>query len=478
MTDLPTGDAAPAAGAAQPPRVMGFSDLVLFYVVTGISLRWIATAAAAGPSSVAIWGIAWLCFYMPLALSVLELSSRYPDEGGLYVWSKHAFGDFAGYMSGFSYWTSNLPYFPAVLYFAASNALYIRGDRWVFLASKASYYIWFSLIALTLITVLNLVGLDIGKWLHNVGAFGMWIPAVIVMVMGVYAWHRFGAATTFTARAMIPHTQWKDMGLWATLIFAFGGCETASFIAGEIKNPRRAMPRALLSAGVLVAVCYIGGTICVLLALPSHQVNDLQGLMQAITATAGKVGWYAVIPVAAALIALSNLGSSGAYLAATARLPFVAGIDRFLPPAFGRLHPHWGTPYVALILQAAIGALFIFLAQAGTSVKGAYDILVSMGILTYFVPYLYLFAALFKLQTAPAGPEVIRVPGGVGVAKLVACVGFTTTLVTIVLSLIPPPDEPNKALAVVKIIGSSGVLLGTGAWFYHLKRRKRTNLSA
>ena len=177
------------------------------------------------------------------------------------------------------------------------------------------------------------------------------------------------------------------------------------------------------------------------------------------------------------MIALSNLGASGAYLAATARLPFVAGIDRFLPPVFGRLHPRWGTPYVALILQAAIGALFIFLAQAGTSVKGAYDILVSMGILTYFVPYLYLFAAMYRLQCEPAGIEVIRVPGGTRVAKLVACVGFTTTAITIILSLLPPPDEPNKVLAVGKIIGSSGVLLGLGALFYYLKQRERRKLA-
>ena len=103
---------------------------VLFYVVTGISLRWIATAAAAGPSSIVIWVGAWFCFYTPLALSVLELSSRYPGEGGLYVWSKRAFGDFSGFMSAWTYWTSNLPYFPAVLYFAASNILFMRQNAW------------------------------------------------------------------------------------------------------------------------------------------------------------------------------------------------------------------------------------------------------------------------------------------------------------------------------------------------------------
>ena len=86
-----------------------------------------------------------------------------------------------------------------------------------------------------------------------------------------------------------------------------------------------------------------------------------------------------------------------------ARLPFVAGLDRFLPPAFGSLHPRWKTPWVALLTQFFLGAVFIFLGQAGTSVKGAYDVLVSMGVITYFIPYLYLFAAMIKLQREPAG---------------------------------------------------------------------------
>ena len=468
-----TAVAGPAGERHTPPRVMGFGDLVLFYVVTGISLRWIATAAAAGPSAIVIWIAAWFLFYTPLALSVLELSSRHPEEGGLYVWTKRAFGDFSGYMSGWSYWTSNLPYFPAVLYFAASNALYIRGSRWTSLSGDARFYIWFSLIALSLITILNVIGLNIGKWLHNAGAIGMWLPVMIIVAMGLYAWYRFGSATSFTVASMTPGIHLKDMVFWATLTFAFGGCEAGSFMADEIKNSRRTIPRALLVAGLVVTFCYVIGTVCVLLAMPSSQVSDLQGLMQAITRTADRLGWFAVIPVAAALIALSNLGAAGAYLASVARLPFVAGIDRFLPPAFGRLHPRWGTPYVALILQFLCAIVFVFLAQVGTSVSGAYDVLVSMGIITYFIPYLYLFAAMFKLQREPAGADIIRVPGGKPMAKLISCVGFATTVATILLSLVPSPDETNKVLATVKVVGLTGALLGGGALLYYLARRKQ-----
>ena len=454
----------------RPKKAMGFRDLILFYVVTGISLRWIATAAAAGPSSIVIWIGAWLAFYTPLALSVLELSSRYPNEGGLYVWSKRAFGDFSGFISAWTYWTSNLPYFPAILYFAASNALFIRSGAWGHLSNNATFYIAFSLIALAVVTWLNVIGLDVGKWLHNLGALAMWVPVLIVIGMGMIAWHRFGSATAFTPHTLIPKIHLNDIIFWSVLTFAFGGCETASFMGEEIKNARRTIPFALLVAGLTVTFCYIVGTVSVMLALPPSEVSDLQGLMQAIAKTAERIGWQGVIPFAAFMIALSNLGAAGAYLAAVARLPFVAGIDRFLPPVFGALHPRWRTPWVALVVQASLGAVFVFLGQAGTSVKGAYDVLVSMGVITYFIPYLYLFAAMFKLQSEPAGPDVIRVPGGKPVARLVAIVGFITTSLTIAISLLPPPDEPNKPLAVIKVVGLCGLLVLIGVAIFYQPR--------
>jgi len=465
---------APAASSAEllrPKRAMGFLDLMLFYVVTGVSLRWIATAASAGPSAVIIWFGAWLTFYTPLALSVIELSSRYPQQGGLYVWSKRAFGDFPGFLCAWIYWTSNLPYFPAVLYFAGSNFLYMRGERWNYLSGDVNFYIIFSIATLSVITIMNVIGLDVGKWLHNVGALAMWLPVVIILVMGFIAWRRFGSATPFNAATMIPSTHFKDMIFWSTLTFAFGGCETASFMAEEIKNTRRTIPFALFTGGLVVTFCYVLGTVGVLLALPRDQVSNLQGLMPAITRTTGRVGFFWIIPVAAGLIALSNLGAAGAYLAAVARLPFVAGIDRFLPPVFGKLHPRWGTPYVALILQALCGVLFIFLGQAGTTVKGAYDVLVSLGVITYFLPYLFLFAAMFRLQREPAGPDVIRVPGGKPVALLLSVVGFTTALLTIALSFIPSPGETNPTLAVIKVTGGTVVLLAIGAILYWVGKR-------
>ena len=379
-------------------------------------------------------------------------------------------------LTGWIYWTSNLPYFPAVLYFAASNVLFMRQTAWEHLSNNATFYIVFSLLTLSAATLMNIVGLDVGKWLHNIGALAMWIPVAIVIVMGFVAWHRYGSATSFTLHSMTPSFHFNDIIFWSVLTFAFGGCETASFMGEEIKNARRSIPFALLFGGVTVTICYILGTVCVLLALPSTEVNSLQGLVQAVSKTASRVGFPGVLPVAAFLIALSNIGAAGAYLAAVARLPFVAGLDRFLPPAFGALHPRWKTPWVALLTQFALGVVFIFLGQAGTSVRGAYDVLVSMGVIFYFIPYLYLFASMIRLQREPAGPDVIRVPGGKSVARLVATVGFLTTTLTIALSLIPQPDEPNKPLALLKILGGTGALVVVGVLIYMAGKRRAARL--
>lgn len=452
--------------AVHPPRVLGFTDVALLLIVTGISIRWIATAAAAGPHAIVIWGGAFLCFYIPFAAAVLELSSRYPDEGGLYAWTRRAFGDFPAFTAGWCYWTSNLPYFPAVFYFAASNALYVGGGEFAWLQSSPAYFMWFAFTALALIAGLNIIGLKHARWLTNIGAYGMWVPIAVLGVLAVIAWSTRGSATEFTGATMTPSVEIKDMIFWASLAFAFSGCETASFMSGEIRNARRVIPRALLTSGLVVAACYILGTAAVLVILPSGQVDGMSGVLQAVSTVANQFGWWWIAPVVALLITFGNLGAAGGFLAATSRIPFAAGIDRMLPSAFGRLHPRYGTPHVAILVQALLGAVFVFLGQAGTSVKGAYDVLVSMGIITAFLPFLFVFLALIRLQREPAGPDVIRVPGGKPVAIALGILGMATTLCAIGLAMLPAADEPNKALAVIKIVGLTAALLGAGWVIY------------
>jgi glutamate:GABA antiporter len=454
-------------------RELGFLDLTLFYIAGGLSLRWIATAAAAGPSTILIWIFACLFFFVPLAACVLELSARYPQEGGLYVWTQLAFGDFSGFLAAWTYWMSNLPYFPAVLYFGAGSLLFAfpHGEK---LTNTGNYYLLFALVCLALITMFNVRGLKFGKWLNSFGAFGSWVPIIILLMLAGVSVFRFGSATKFTAANMTPHADLKNAIFWSTIFFAFGGCESGSFMGEEIKNARRTIPRALVASGIVLAGSYIAGTIAMLVALPSSAISGVGGFASAVQVMCARLGLSWIVVVIALLVALNSIGGAASFLSSTSRLPFVAGIDHYLPQAFGRVHAKWGTPWIAIIFYGLAGMLCAVLSQAGSSVQSAYDLLVSMSIITYFIPFVFLFLAMIRLQREPVPPGVTRLPGGKPLAILLASVGLITTVLTIVLATIPPDDEPHKGFAIAKVIGSTFLLVGAGVVVFLSRRWRRT----
>jgi amino acid transporter len=453
-------------------RTLGLGDVVLFFVVAGSNLQWVATAAAAGASAIPIWAIGALAMFAPLSIAVVFLASHHPDEGGLYVWSKRAFGPFAGFITGWTYWASNLPYFPALLYFAAGNALFIGGSNGGALSATPAYFIAVALAGLTLATIVNVYGLQVGKWLNNAGAISRWTVTLLLIGLGALAWLHFGSATPIDAASMRPSLHIKDIIFWSVIAFAWTGPEAMPFMGGEIKNPRRTIPLGLAIAAPAIAVIYIGGTVAVLAALLPHDVNPSSGVMQAIGHVSTRLGWTGLTPLAALLVALSCVGSAGAWLGAVARIPFVAGIDRYLPSAFGRMHPKWGSPVAALVTQSVIAAVFIFLGQGGTSVRGAYDVLVSSTVVITMMPFLFLFAAALKLRAERQTPEMVPIPGGKFTVSLAALVGLATTVSAIVFAGFPADDDPNKVLAVVKVIGLTALMLLSGIAVYLLGRRK------
>lgn len=453
-------------------RTLGLPDVVLFFVVAGSNLQWVATAAAAGASSIPVWLIGGLAMFAPLSIAVVFLSSHHPDEGGLYVWSKRAFGPFAGFITGWTYWASNLPYFPASLYFAAGNALFIGGSNGGRLSASPAYFIVVALAGLALATIVNVYGLQIGKWLNNAGAISRWVVTLLLVALGALTWWKFGTATQINAATMRPGLQIKDVIFWSVIAFAWTGPEALPFMGGEIKRPRRTIPLGLALAAPAIAVIYIVGTLCVLAALVPHAVNPSSGVMQAIEHVATRFGWTALTPIAAALVALSCIGSAGAWLGAVARIPFVAGIDHYLPAAFGRMHPRWGSPVAALVTQAGIAAIFIFLGQSGTSVRGAYDVLVSSTVVITLVPFLFLFASALKLRAERWTPELFPIPGGKWTVAIAALIGLATTITGIVFAGFPADDDPNKALAVVKVVGLTAMMLFSGVAIYLIGRRR------
>jgi glutamate:GABA antiporter len=452
-------------------REMGFVDLLLFLVITSLGIMSLAKAGEAGPAGVTFWVIAAFVFYLPLALCVIILSSRYPGEGGLYLWSHEAFGAFAGFITGWAYWVSILPALPAFLYVIAGSAIYLGGRQWQHLAHDPAYFILASLACLALVTVLNVVGLRVGKWLHNAGAVGTWVAAVVLIVLAFLAWAEHGPATNLAAEQFVPTVGLREAVLWSVMVASLTGLEAASVFGGEIKNPRR-LPLAIVLAAVLVIVTRIVGTLAVLVAIPAEELSGSGSFMQAVDRVSARAGVRALLPAVALLVVIGHVGGLGAWSATGARLPMVAGLDRSLPAAFARIHPRWGSPYVALLFQALVVAVLVVIGQAGTSTKGAFDVFLSMTLIPTFIPFVYMFAAAIKVQGGEPGSGRMRTPVGRWAAKSICGLGLLTTVVSTGLAVLPPSDEPSKGLYVVKVVGLAILLLGAGVLVYLAGRRR------
>jgi glutamate:GABA antiporter len=464
------------SGEPQLKRALGLTDVTLYLVTACSSMQWVATAATAGPSALTVWLLGAASMFLPLSVCSVWLASRYPDEGGMYVWSGRAFGPFTAFLTGWTYWTANLPYFAGMLYFAAANTLWLSGSGRHSLDNEPAWFMSFALAALILGTVLNVLGLSVSKWLSSAGAVARCGATALLLGLGVWSWQYAGSATQFSLASLRPGFSLDELLFWSAIAFAFAGPESVSLMGAEIRAPRRTVPRALLLAAPLILLVYVGGTFSVLVAVPAGELNPMHAVMQAIDRVGTHVGIGWLTPLGALLVTLTCLGSTSAYLGSVARIPFVAGIDHLLPKGFGRLHPRYGTPANALITQSAIAMLFAVLGQAGTTVKGAYEVLVNMMVVTTLLPFLPLFGAAIRLSRGPRTPDEARIPGGRIMVKAMGALGILSTLIAVGLSLLPRADEPNKALAVSKVLGLSLLLLAIGAGLYWNGMRRRARL--
>src|SRR5437016_9990365 len=167
-------------------RALSLGDLVLFNIVAVIGLRWLATSAKAGPSALVLWLLAGLFFFVPQGLAVVELSSRFPNEGGIYVWTRRALGEGHGFLCGWCYWVNNVLYYPNLLISTAVIATYIFGTNASGLSNSWAYVLPMTLGTLWLAVLINIVGVRTGKWLQNAGGVGTYVPGLILILLGVY----------------------------------------------------------------------------------------------------------------------------------------------------------------------------------------------------------------------------------------------------------------------------------------------------
>lgn len=444
-------------------RALKLRDLILLNIVAVYTPSTLSQSLQLGKFGLLFWTLAVLAFMLPYGAALADLSLKYPREGGVYAWTRMAFGDAHGFVCGWCYWVNTFLYVPSIFLGLAAVAALLGGAQTAWLNENQTVVVGVACLALWLSAGLHIVGLGQGKWLQNIGAFGR--IAIAVGLLAAAGWKLF--ATGSPAAQSLPGNElslWHTLALWPFVLNALVGLDLGSAMSEEAAAPSRDIPRSLVVGGVAVGVAYLLTYGAVLLTgVP--ETNVIYGHVQAINAVITQAGVGAAL---AAFIVLTELlgllGSGAAWLAAPARVPFAIGLDHYLPAAFARVHPRFGTPYVALLVQAATATLLIFINTYGASLQEAYLALLGGSIVLVLVTYAYLFAAWLKLSDR----------GTVRIRSLSA-IGLSGTLAAIAACFIPPPVVAGVIGFELKIIGAVVFMVVCGLGLYWLGRGAQTS---
>ncbi len=459
---------------SNPPhlkRVLGRWDLVLLFVVAVFNLNVAPSVAANGGVTIWLWIISVLLFFLPQGIAVIELSHRYPGEGGVYLWAKEVFGDFHGFLSGWCYWTNNMLYVPTVMLYFVGVSVYVLGPGHQELAENKIFALITSLGLLALLTALNIAGLGVGKWINNAGAIGTGVAAAVLIGLGIVVSLHFGTHLT-AAEFRIPADYRSTLNAFGVICFGLVGLELASVMGDEIRDPVRDMPQAVAWGGIISGALYIGATLTLLIAISKSDISVLQGIVQAVGQMSQRIGISWIIIPFALMLSFSIAGIGSAWMGGSARIPFVAGLDSYMPGWLGKIHPKYATPYAALIVQAIVSAALVVLNFAGGErVQGAFQRMLSLAVVLQLVPFLYMFAALVKfgLKRNNAGRY------GRATLLLSGAAGFVTTFLGISLVFFPAQQIASVFSYEVWMVGGTAFFIALAAFFFFVYGRHKLN---
>jgi amino acid transporter len=431
-------------------RELGLRDITLFAIACIIGTRWIASAAHAGPGSILLWLLAAIFFLIPLSIAVAALTVRHPVAGGLYRWTRADFGPWHGFLAFWIYWTGIAFWFPSAAMFYVSIALSSAG----FSESRLSLVVA-SLGAIWIALGTNLVGVRIGKWTENLGGSAAWILGALLVIVACLVWRHRGSATVFH---LAPVLSWETVSFWATIAYAMSGLEMVGLMGGEIRDPKRNLPRAAVISSVFATLFYIGTSAALMIVLRPGQISELNGLAQ-MAAAAGRMLGAPWLPGMVVLLALATaIGQFGGLGASVSRIPFAAGVDHLLPAAFAKIHPRWNTPYISILTLGSVASGLLIALQFGDTIRAAYQTLVSLMVIAGFLPYLYIFSSAWK-----AGKRWSAI-SGIGV-----------TVLAVVCSLVPTAEIHNVWLFELKLAAGTLAILASG-WLIYERFKSRGGL--
>src|SRR5262249_55740809 len=447
-------------------------DLVLLFVVAIFNLNVVPSIAANGGVTVWLWLIALAFFFWPQGIAVIELAQRYPGEGGVYLWAKEVFGDFHGFLSGWCYWTNNMLYVPTVMLYFVGVSVFALGPNHASLADSKNLAMIASIALLAFLTFLNVIGLGVGKWMNNIGGIGTFVAASVLITLGVIVADRFGTPVTW-AEFHIPADPKFVLNSFGVICFGLVGLELASVMGDEIRDPGKDLPVSVAWGGILSGALYIGATLTLLVAISKNEISVLQGIVQAVSHMSTRVGVGWIIAPFAVMLSLSIAGIGSAWMGGSARIPFVAGLDSYMPSAMGKVHARYATPHVALIVQAIVSLLLIVLNfTLSGGVQEAFQKMLSAAVVLQLIPFLYVFAALLKfaLRREFEGGRYHR-----GTLMFAGAAGVVTTMLAIIVAFFPAKQITSLWRYEASMFGITLGFIALALFFFYGYGRLKTS---
>ena len=475
-----------ATSIASLKRTLRLPDLILLNIVAVYTPNTLAQNIQLGKLGILIWALGILAFMWPYGTAISQLSRLVPREGGVYAWTQLAFGNFHGFICGWCYWVNTFLYVPSVFLGIAAIISLLGGAQTAWLNEQRLAICLISIGTLWISAMIHVRGLQHGKWLQNIGAFGRLSMAGAILLAAVWKLAETGidpgngtglnsilgpsqgvgdlsAASTGSPAEL---DLWRRLALWPFTLNALVGLDLGAAMSDEADAPARDIPRSLLVGGLAVGLCYLL-TYGALLIIGYNETNVIYGHILAVNSVIARPDHALTALLGGVIIIvelLGLLGSGAAWLAAPARVPFAIGIDRYLPRIFANVHPRFGTPYVALFVQAGVATGLILVNIYGATLQEAYLALLGGSIVLVMVTYLYLFAAWQRLLRQHNGGSLT--------ASLLSGIGIIATAVGIGACFIPPPVIAGIVGFELKIVGSVAVMLIGGILVFRWKVRE------
>ncbi|HUA12715.1 MAG TPA: APC family permease [Solirubrobacteraceae bacterium] len=437
--------AASETGAVAAPRrrVLGLRDITLYTVSAVLVVETLTSSAAVGTKTLAWWLLFLILFYVPYGLITAELATTYPEQGGIYVWVRRAFGRRAAARTTYWYWVNVAMWMPAVFVAFAGVFCQLFIKPWSEWPAGKWPQVVIALAATWLVVLVGMIRLQVGKHFNNVGAA---LKVVIILALGVggivFA-IRHGAANSITASSFVPSFDVAKKFL-PVIIYLMIGFELISSMGDEIENPRKRLPRALLSSGVAIAFLYILATLGILLALSLTKLHLIEGLVETFKAIFGRSGVGLVVVYALGVGALYTFFSNmTTWTMGANRAAAEAGHDGELPKLFAREHPVRRTPVAAFALTGAVSSgVLLFTAIFINTEDSLFFAIFASSSVIFLMPYLLMFPAVVALRRKdPDRPRPFRIPGGMGVVVAIATI--TTVIIAGGILLFVWPEIPH-----------------------------------